>query len=138
MVPAQVLTIEALPLSANGKVDRKRVADLLVGQGINETATYDPPRDRLERQVAEIWCEVLQREQISRLDDFFLIGGDSLRATQIVQLLQSRRIGPAPVPLFVLFSSPTVAALAGHIRKQWQELTTVTADSDDPIEEGTL
>ncbi|WP_179404973.1 non-ribosomal peptide synthetase [Burkholderia guangdongensis] len=135
MVPAHLLAIEALPLSTNGKVDRHAVAALLAHHTPAKVAD-EPPLPGLERQVSDIWKEVLACERLSRTDDFFLIGGDSLRATQIVQRLHSRRVSPAPVPLFVLFSSPTVAALADHIREQWQALGTTAVE--DPIEEGIL
>ncbi|MDF5858268.1 phosphopantetheine-binding protein [Pseudomonas aeruginosa] len=98
-------------------------------------AAYDPPQPGLECEVADIWRRCCSAP-LSRTDDFFLIGGDSLRATQIVQLLHSRRISPAPVPLFVLFSSPTIAALAHHVRGQWQALSMTGAE--DSIEEGIL
>ncbi|MGV7114275.1 AMP-binding enzyme, partial [Pseudomonas aeruginosa] len=135
MVPAHLQAIDALPLSGNGKVDRQAVVALLATQAATRAA-YDPPQPGLECEVADIWREVLQCPPLSRTDDFFLIGGDSLRATQIVQLLHSRRISPAPVPLFVLFSSPTIAALAHHVRGQWQALSMTGAE--DSIEEGIL
>ncbi|WP_191992757.1 non-ribosomal peptide synthetase [Pseudomonas aeruginosa] len=135
MVPTHLQAIDTLPLSGNGKVDRQALVALLATQA-STRAAYDPPQPGLECEVADIWREVLQCTPLSRTDDFFLIGGDSLRATQIVQLLHSRRISPAPVPLFVLFSSPTIAALAHHIRGQWQALSMTGAE--DSIEEGIL
>lgn len=137
MVPSTLLAVEALPLSANGKVDRKAVVALLAEQGA-DARLHEPPQGRFETQVAGIWREVLQCETVSRHDDFFLIGGDSLRATRIVQLLHGRRVSPAPVPLFVLFSSPTLAALAAYVRDQWQALGAVASDEEELIEEGIL
>ncbi|MBQ1782620.1 MAG: hypothetical protein II007_03115, partial [Gammaproteobacteria bacterium] len=135
MVPTQLLAVDSLPLSANGKVDRKAIAAHLINQASARVAE-EPPRPGLEREVADIWKKVLLCDALSRTDDFFLIGGDSLRATQIVQLLQSQRISPFPVPLFVLFSNPTVAALSRYIQEQWQALSMTKAEM--PIEEGIL
>ncbi|MDF5919969.1 phosphopantetheine-binding protein [Pseudomonas aeruginosa] len=118
MVPTHLQAIDTLPLSGNGRsIDRPSWRCWL-------------PKPRHERPTTrhnQVWSARwpisgggAAVHPLSRTDDFFLIGGDSLRATQIVQLLHSRRISPAPVPLFVLFSSPTIAALAHHIRGQWQ------------------
>ncbi|WP_445954536.1 amino acid adenylation domain-containing protein [Thauera sp. SDU_THAU2] len=137
MVPSNLLAVVELPLSANGKVDRKAVAALLRERGA-DVRPHAPPQGRFETQVAEIWREVLQCDAVSRHDDFFLIGGDSLRATRIVQLLHGRRVSPAPVPLFVLFSSPTLAALAAYVREQWQALGAAASDEEALIEEGIL
>nr|WP_232229514.1 non-ribosomal peptide synthetase [Marichromatium purpuratum] len=136
MVPHTLLELDALPLSANGKVDRKALTALLEAQVVERRA-YEPPRDHFEEQVAAIWCEVLGVERISREDEFFLVGGDSLNATRIAGLLQERHVCPQPITLQVFFSSPTVAALADHVREQWQAFG-VTDDNDDLIEEGIL
>ncbi|WP_425254143.1 amino acid adenylation domain-containing protein [Janthinobacterium sp. NFX145] len=138
MVPATVLLLEALPLSENGKVDRRQVAQRL-GDLSRCERIYQEPRDALEAAVAAIWEEVLKRERISRDDDFFAIGGDSLSATRIVALLQERRVGPGAVPLRMLFGAPSIAALAAQVRTQWQELGAVGVSGDELIfEEGAL
>ncbi|AFJ01560.1 iron aquisition yersiniabactin synthesis enzyme (Irp2) [Methylophaga frappieri] len=137
MVPPTLVQMADLPLSANGKLDRKQLAALLVEQVI-EQQTYEAPKDQLEQQIADVWCEVLQCWQISRHDDFFQIGGDSLTATQLVQQLQTRRVSPEAISLLTLFGSPTIAGLADEIRHQWQAIGIQTNNDELIFEEGTL
>lgn len=120
MLPGQWLLLEALPLSGNGKVDRKQLQALLTAQLSTQELAGEAPRDALEQQVAEVWCRVLSLTALSRDDDFFLKGGDSLTATRLVQLLHTERISPLPIPLRTLFSASTLAALSEVIREQWQ------------------
>ncbi|AQR65659.1 hypothetical protein BXU06_11805 [Aquaspirillum sp. LM1] len=122
MLPSQWLLLEALPLSGNGKVDRKQLQDLLAAQGAMQELEGEAPCDALEQQVAEVWQRVLSVSAPFRDDDFFLKGGDSLTATRLVQLLHTERISPLPIPLRTLFSASTLAALSEVIREQWQSL----------------
>ncbi|WP_294845707.1 amino acid adenylation domain-containing protein, partial [uncultured Gilliamella sp.] len=134
MVPTNLVIYQTLPLSANGKVDRKTIIEELANHS-TLTLVKEPPRDELEQQIANLWQEVLNCHTLSRDDDFFLNGGDSLTATQIVQLLHKRHITPELIPLRVLFSAPTIASLSDYIKQQWQ---TNTFDEDNLFEEGTL
>ncbi|MBB1485774.1 non-ribosomal peptide synthetase [Oceanospirillum sediminis] len=136
MVPATLVAVSEIPLSANGKVDRKQITTLMADQLQGQQA-YQAPENELEADVARIWCQVLKRERISRTDDFFLIGGDSLSATQIVQQLHQQRVSPEAVSLITLFTSPTIAALSEQIQQQWQALSQTT-DTQDIFEEGLL
>jgi acyl carrier protein len=137
MVPAHLVCIDILPLSANGKVDRKQIQNQL--KNVCKTDTnYEKPKTQLEQQVADVWGEVLKLEKISLYDDFFQIGGDSLTATHIVQLLQKRRISPADISLILLFSAPTVEKLAEEIKTQWQALGVSDACDETNFEEGTI
>ncbi|WP_243667325.1 amino acid adenylation domain-containing protein, partial [Pseudomonas brassicae] len=81
MVPAYLLVLERLPLSPNGKLDRKALPAVDASQA---QATYVAPRSELERQVAAIWQDVLKLERVGLDDAFFEIGGHSLLATQVV------------------------------------------------------
>lgn len=133
MVPATLAVMDALPLSANGKVDRKAVLQFLGEAHQSSQQTYEPPQGDLERQVAELWAEVLECGRVSRHDDFFQLGGDSLRATRIFELLRLRGVSPDALPLRLLFSAPTVAALAEQIRMRMP-----AGDVQEAFEEGTL
>lgn len=108
MVPAFLLTVENLPLNASGKVAidllPKPDSSLATGQG------SVAPRNETERKLAEIWCRVLDREQISIYDNFFEIGGHSLRAT--IMLARANREFAADVVLGAVFDNPTIASLA--------------------------
>lgn len=139
MIPPYIVTVDRLPLSANGKVDRAAVKQSLERR--SETAEDSPqgPQDDLERQIAAVWSEVLGVQHFSRNDDFFLCGGDSLKAVRIVGQLQQRRISPLKMPLQTLFSTPTIAALAGEIRAL--QAVAAAAEETAPaeqVEEGVL
>ncbi|WP_410478959.1 amino acid adenylation domain-containing protein, partial [Pseudomonas sp. zfem002] len=108
MVPSHFVLLEKMPLSANGKLDRRALPKPEVAQ-----AAYVAPASELERQLAAIWSEVLQVEQIGMSDDFFALGGHSLLATQIVSRLQ-KELG-YHVPLRAMFELNTLQALAEYL-----------------------
>src|SRR5690606_22535871 len=90
MIPSLVTVMPSLPLSGNGKVDRKALAALLT-KGSPEREVFEAPLDTpLEQQVAAIWRELLEVERISRNDDFFHIGGSSLTAINLLSLYLAR------------------------------------------------
>jgi amino acid adenylation domain-containing protein len=111
MVPSAFVTLDALPLSANGKVDRR----VLPAPGTAQSAedTYVAPRDAFERALCEVWAEVLRVVRVGVNDDFFALGGHSLLATQIVSRVKEAT--GVDLPLSALFERPNVAALAAGI-----------------------
>ncbi|AGY58062.1 non-ribosomal peptide synthetase [Gloeobacter kilaueensis] len=111
MVPSAFVLLEGLPLTANGKLDRAA----LPAPGIcpDQRSEAVEPRTPLETVIAEIWCELLQREAVGVHDDFFALGGHSLLATQVIT--QMREVLEVEVPLLYLFETPTVAALTGRL-----------------------
>jgi acyl carrier protein len=117
MIPAPIVTLEQLPLSPNGKLDRRALpapeADLL-----DREARYMPPRNAVEEVLAGVWAEVLRVERVGIYDDFFSLGGHSLLATQVVSRL--RELLAVEVPLRVLFEAPSVAALAEYLQQARQ------------------
>ncbi|CZF82412.1 Gramicidin S synthase 2 [Grimontia marina] len=135
MVPSTLALVDEIPLSANGKVDRKTLSSLLNRQTEN---SYEAPRDSIEEQIAEIWASELGVDQISRNDNFFMIGGDSLAATRIVQAMQQQRISPTGVTLSMLFTAPSVAEFAMPIKAQWQALSEGDKEDTEIFEEGSL
>ncbi|ACV63457.1 amino acid adenylation domain protein [Desulfofarcimen acetoxidans DSM 771] len=115
-IPGKIAILESLPLSDNGKVDRKAVGNIVKTKKAEETSTFEGPRDELEHRIAGVWSEVLEVQKISRNDDFFLLGGDSLKAVRISGQLQTRKISPARISLQTLFEASTIASLAEKIR----------------------
>lgn len=107
MVPAFVVTVEQIPMNATGKVD---LAKLPSPDGTTTAQRYVAPRSDAERGLADIWRRVLERERIGVYDNFFEIGGDSLRAT--VMLAKANREFSAAIALGAVFDHPTIAALA--------------------------
>ncbi|MFD8823829.1 amino acid adenylation domain-containing protein [Streptomyces sp. NPDC059605] len=112
MVPTAFVPLESIPLTPNGKTDRRALpAPASDRSGLG--AAYTEPRTDTERTVTEVWSEVLGIDRIGVHDDFFALGGHSLLATQVVSRLR-RRLG-ADVPVRTLFSAPTPALLAAAV-----------------------
>ncbi len=111
MLPSAFVFLEALPLGANGKVDRRSLPKPVV-TGEEEFAA---PRDALEAQLAEIWQELLGCAPIGVRDDFFALGGHSLLAVQVCRRIRSA-FGKS-LPVVTLFEAPTVAELAEVLRR---------------------
>ncbi|WP_257463564.1 non-ribosomal peptide synthetase, partial [Archangium lipolyticum] len=111
MVPSAFMVLEALPLTTNGKVDRRA---LPAPQATPGTERYVPPRNAMEELVAGLFGELLRAERVGAEDNFFELGGHSLLATQVVSRL--RESCGVEVPLRTLFEAPTVAELAGRIQ----------------------
>ncbi|MBT2491922.1 amino acid adenylation domain-containing protein [Streptomyces sp. ISL-96] len=105
MIPATFTVLEAMPLTANGKIDRHTLPTP------TETAqdTYIAPRTDTEEQIATTWREVLQRERVGAEDSFFYLGGDSIRAVALVGAL---RVAGFDLDVRDVFDCRTVAALA--------------------------
>ncbi|HEX2264347.1 MAG TPA: condensation domain-containing protein, partial [Pseudonocardiaceae bacterium] len=111
MVPSAFVTLDALPLTRNGKLDRKALPapDLSAAT----RAAYVPPRSNVERVLAQIWADVLETEHVGVEDNFFELGGDSILTIQVISRLRSA-LGVQMSPRAV-FSNPTVAGLAAVI-----------------------
>ncbi|HKV09555.1 MAG TPA: amino acid adenylation domain-containing protein, partial [Thermoanaerobaculia bacterium] len=114
MVPSTFVSLAALPLSPNGKVER-RLLPAPEGERGPEDASYVAPRTPVEELVAGIWSEVLGVDRIGARDSFFDLGGHSLLATRVTSRL--RRALGVDVPLKTLFEAPTVAELAAVLEK---------------------
>ena len=111
MVPLHWLWLDRLPLNANGKLDRKALPDLEIGQ--LHSQDYLAPRNELEGTLAAIWAEVLKVERVGVQDNFFELGGHSLLATQIASRVQKTL--QRDVPLRAMFECSTVVELAEYI-----------------------
>jgi amino acid adenylation domain-containing protein len=111
LVPAAFVELDALPLSANGKLDRKALAR--IAPPAMEPEAFEPPAGLVEERLAAIWSEVLGVGRIGRRDGFFERGGHSLLAAQVVTRI--RRAFGVEIPLRALFEAPTLAGIAGRI-----------------------
>ncbi len=122
MVPTAFAVLDRLPLSPNGKVDRRALAAVEVGAP--QPSRGGPPQTPEETGLAEIWAEVLGQSEVGRDDDFFDLGGHSLRAMQVLSRVQ-QRWGVA-LAFRDLVETPTLAALAEQVRQRRAELDEVT------------
>lgn len=125
MVPGQLVVIDELPLTENGKVDRKALRD-----PIRDTAPaprpHVSPAQGVEQDIAAIWAEALRRPQVSAEDNFFDIGGDSLLLVRIRARL-NQRFG-CELAFVDLFRHPTVRSLAAYLSSR----AGATPSSADP------
>ena len=110
MIPNKVVVFDALPLTANGKVDTLALAVSPRTDVAAEDRPFIAPKTDTERRVAALWSAVMGRDSVSATDDFFAVGGNSLIAVTLVNRLN--REFDVALPLQVLFESPTVEALA--------------------------
>jgi len=121
MLPWAFIQVEEFPLTANGKIDR---AALPPPESANPAGDEDgtDPQTPIEQRIAELVANLLEVEKVGREDNFFLLGGHSLMAAQLIAEL--RRAFGVEIPLQALFEAPTVAALSAEI-----ELSSANAPS---------
>ena len=115
MVPGVFVAVEKLPLTANGKVDRKA---LPASEGVRQELTREHvgPRTMGEQSLLQLWEQVLGVKGMGMHDDFFALGGHSLTAMQLVA--QIRNSLHAEVPLRVIFERPTIEGQALYVLEQ--------------------
>ncbi len=114
MVPSHFVFLDALPVTANGKVDQAKLPEPERG-GIRPD-DLDPPRDRFEQMLYDLFCLILNLEEVGIYDHFFELGGHSLSALKLKTLLMEH-YGVA-LHARAVFENPTIADLAQHLRDQ--------------------
>ena len=120
MLPEAWLAVPELPLTVNGKLDRKRLPEAPRLAASIGAAAPVAPRNDCERELAAIWCELLRLPQVGVEDDFFALGGNSLGAIRLKARVESRF--NVELELAGLFSRPTIAALAERIAAAGQRI----------------
>jgi len=110
MLPTAYVQLKRIPLTPNGKIDRKSLPE--PDKDIREQE-YVGPQDATQETLCRLWQEVLRRERVGIHDNFFMIGGHSLLAVQIISRIKSAFA--IEMPLSVIFVAPTVARMAKEI-----------------------
>ncbi|MEH1773540.1 amino acid adenylation domain-containing protein [Nostoc sp.] len=124
MVPNTFVMLESLPLTSNGKIDRRALPKPELDSTLLEK--FVAPRTPIEEMLAQIWAQVLKVEQVSIYDNFFELGGHSLLATQLVSRIRTNL--KVELPLRSLFAAATLAELAqemGQLQQQNLEKTSL-------------
>lgn len=111
MLPSDYVLLDTLPLTSNGKVDRKALPAPNISS-LHER-NFLPPSTPVEKKLAGIWATILEVNQISVNDNFFEIGGNSLLATRLISRI--RQIFQVDLPLSNFFEEPTIAGIVEHI-----------------------
>ncbi len=125
MVPTQYVEIDELPLTTNGKLDKKSLI-ALSGQVLSSNVEYIAPRNELEEQLVHIWEEVLRKDQIGVEDDFFDLGGHSLKA--VTMLSKVNNLFQLNIDFTSIFKLRSVSQLA-------QLITNILWDKEEKIGE---
>ena len=112
MAPAFFVLLDALPLTASGKLDRKALP-APDPESSAPTRPFVAPRTATEQALADVWMKALRLQRVSVHDDFFELGGDSLLATQVASRLRDAL--KVELPLDRLFKQTTIAGLAEHV-----------------------
>ncbi len=135
MVPAAYVQLPLLPLTANGKLDRKALPIPLIDDFASRA--YVAPVNGLEQTLAQLWAEVLKVDRVGRHDNFFELGGHSLLAIRLVNLLEQAGL---PVSLAELFQHASVESVAHLLSQRTQSsdapttlITVRAAGSQSPL-----
>jgi amino acid adenylation domain-containing protein len=127
MVPAQYRHLDSMPLTVNGKADRRKLAELAAHSPPLKNADSEELHD-VERALLEMFQSILGRETVSVDDDFFALGGHSLAAARLFAKIEER-LG-AKLPLATMFKAPTIRKLAAQVRdragaEEWSPLVPI-------------
>ncbi|MCK5059313.1 MAG: amino acid adenylation domain-containing protein [Candidatus Aminicenantes bacterium] len=113
MIPLNYISLDKLPLNPNGKVDYRNLIEYKSGDFENDTE-YVAPRNEVEKILVDVWQQVLNKEKIGITENFFMIGGDSIKSIQITTRMNT--IG-YKVKMKDLFQNPVIASLAPFVEK---------------------
>ncbi len=112
MIPSYFIQLEKLPLTSNGKLDRKALPEST--GNISTGAEYEAPRNSTEEKLVAIWSEVLRVESIGINDNFFELGGHSLKATSLAAKIHKGL--NVEIPLKEIFKAPTIKGISEYIK----------------------
>ena len=133
MVPSVFMLIETMPLTPNGKVDRRALPAPTITKETEEN--FIPPTEEIELKLTQIWSEVLDIHPVGIKDNFFDLGGHSLLAVHLFAKIE--KLLGISLPLSTLFAAPTIEQLANIIRTSewtapWHSLVPIQPEGDKP------
>ncbi|MEY4194312.1 MAG: hypothetical protein RLZZ226_680 [Pseudomonadota bacterium] len=129
MVPSAYTLLETMPLSPSGKIDRKALEKLSQEAHPPRETAFVAAHNPLEKTLVRIWSEVLDEARVGIEDNFFVLGGNSLKAMVVANRLQ--KLFNKALPPLVVFNAPTVAGLAVHLMELHPDLDTRLAEGQD-------
>jgi amino acid adenylation domain-containing protein len=126
MVPSLFVFLKTMPLTANNKVDRNALPSAV--SSVSDELVHSGPRDRAEVQLTALWQQVLEVSKVGIHDNFFDLGGHSLKAAHLFFLLE--QVYGRRLPLAMLFQAPTIAEFASLLSREhwtppWQSLIAI-------------
>jgi amino acid adenylation domain-containing protein len=124
MIPNQIIKLEHMPLTFNGKINRAKLADMEVK--LQNEVDYKAPENELQKKILRIWSEVLNKERIGIKDNFFHLGGNSMKAIKLLYLIQ-KEIN-MEIPLRELFRFPTVESISKLIEDMHSNMDYMESD----------
>jgi aryl carrier-like protein len=128
MVPAVFVKLDEMPLSKNGKIDRRRLPEVEKGEG---EGTFAAPTNPIEESLAAIWTQVLRTDSVSIDDNFFALGGDSIRIVQVVSQAQQKGLN---FEAQLIYQHQTIRELARELEKTAGERETLEVEPSEEEE----
>src|ERR1700683_2701528 len=126
LLPSEYFRLETIPKTVNGKIDRAALRSMEAASTQSEARVPAIAADEREREMSDIWSQILNVEHVDRDANFFELGGHSLLATQVLMEIE-QRFG-IETPLGSIFKNPTVAGLCRHLRPLLPATATRTDD----------
>jgi len=133
MIPSFFITLDTLPLTLNGKIDRKKLP--VPDRNLSQVGKLIPPRNNIELVLAQIWSNILNINLIGVTNNFFELGGNSLSAIRLIAEIQ-KQLGKN-LPLSILFQYPTIEEIADVLTSAtnfqfWSPLVPIKVDGSLP------
>lgn len=118
MIPIKYIKVDEMPLNTNGKINKK-VLHEVEGSLINSRAPFAPARNKIEDELTNIWKEILQKERIGIYDNFFDLGGQSIKATQLINKINESFL--VKIKIKKIFEDPTISGISEHVKFMVQQ-----------------
>jgi len=130
MIPSIYIMMDTFPLTANGKIDRRALPEPDVIRPDLET-TYVPPQTKAEKRIASMWKEIIGLDQIGLHDNFFDLGGDSIKGAIFINKLQKQL--NKIIYVVAIFEAPTIAEFINYLKEHYPEVMDSIDDQSQSI-----